>query len=87
MVGYIQIEAAIKLSKSERGYHSLHIGIISFLGYLIIPYIFEKIVITLPELNILSGLFLNGFSAGLLSAIIAEIIYKIFNRAQGIQLK
>jgi len=78
VVGYIQIEAAIKLSKTERGYHSLHIGIISFLGYLIIPNIFGKILITLPELNILSGLFLNGFSSGLLSAIIAEIIYKIF---------
>ncbi|MGC8482783.1 MAG: solute carrier family 23 protein [Thermodesulfobium sp.] len=87
VVGYIQIEAAIKLSKSEKGYHSLHIGLISFLGYLIIPYIFEKVVIILPELNILSGLFLNGFSAGLLSAIIAEIIYRIFKRAQNIQSK
>jgi uracil permease len=78
VVGYIQIEAAIKLAKAQKGYHSLYIGIISFLGYLIIPYIFGKILITLPGLNILSGLFLNGFSSGLLSAIIAETIYKIF---------
>uniref|UniRef100_A0A7C5KDJ5 Xanthine permease n=1 Tax=Thermodesulfobium narugense TaxID=184064 RepID=A0A7C5KDJ5_9BACT len=78
VVGYIQIEAAIKLSKTEKGYHSFYIGIISFLGYLIIPYLFSKILILLPELNILAGLFLNGFSSGLLSAIIAEIIYKNF---------
>jgi xanthine/uracil permease len=78
VVGYIQIEAAIKLSKTEEGYHSLYIGIISFLGYLIIPYIFGKILIVLPELNIFSGLFLNGFSSGLLTGIIAETIYEIF---------
>lgn len=87
VVGYIQIEAAIKLSKSEKGYHSLHIGIISFLGYLIIPYIFGKVITILPELNILSGLFLNGFSSGLLSAIIAEIIYRIIDRSNNISFK